>query len=73
MWRNRKPVFATGEMKKGALCISIDLELAWGVWDQLTPGYVRQCVELERTIVKRILELFVGALPRTSSAVAVLS
>lgn len=43
---------------RGAFCISIDLELAWGVWDQLSAEYVDKCLELERTIVKRILTIF---------------
>ena len=38
-------------MKKGAFCISIDLELAWGMWDQLTPDHVRKCLDLERVTV----------------------
>lgn len=45
-------------MKKGAFCISIDLELAWGVWDNVTREYLAKCLELERAIVNRILRIF---------------
>ncbi len=43
---------------KGAFCISIDLELLWGVWDHVTAADARACAELERVIVHRLLELF---------------
>jgi peptidoglycan/xylan/chitin deacetylase (PgdA/CDA1 family) len=43
---------------RGALCISIDLELAWGVWDAVTPQYIAKCVALERPIVRQILGQF---------------
>lgn len=43
---------------KGAFCVSIDLELAWGVADHLTPADVRRCVELEGPICERLLALF---------------
>jgi hypothetical protein len=39
----------------GQFCISIDLELAWGVWDHLTDDYISRCSELERSIVQRLL------------------
>jgi hypothetical protein len=39
----------------GKFCISIDLELAWGVRDHLTDDYVSYCSELERPIVQRLL------------------
>lgn len=45
-------------MERGAFCISIDVELAWGAWDSLTPEYLAKCLELERAIVRRILSLF---------------
>ena len=45
-------------MTKGALCISIDVELAWGVWDIVTPGDIANCLRLERGIVRRLVELF---------------
>ncbi len=43
---------------RGMLCISIDLELAWGVWDAVTPQYISKCLALERPIVKQILTQF---------------
>lgn len=45
-------------MSGGDLCISIDLELAWGNWDCLTPEYVQCCLNLERAIVRRLLSIF---------------
>jgi peptidoglycan/xylan/chitin deacetylase (PgdA/CDA1 family) len=42
----------------GALCISIDLELAWGVWDRPTRDYFELCAQKERMIVRRLLALF---------------
>jgi hypothetical protein len=39
----------------GQFCISIDLELAWGVWDHLTDDYISRCSKLERSIVQRLL------------------
>lgn len=45
-------------MARGHLCISIDLELAWGVWDCLTREDLDLCSRLERPIVGRLLELF---------------
>ncbi len=41
----------------GSLCISIDLELAWGNWDGLTSDSLRRCEEQERVIVAKLLEL----------------
>jgi hypothetical protein len=43
---------------RGSFCISIDLELAWGVWDQLSREDLDRCLSLERRIVTRILEIF---------------
>jgi hypothetical protein len=42
----------------GAFCISIDLELLWGVWDHVTAADARACAALEREIVRRLLGLF---------------
>jgi peptidoglycan/xylan/chitin deacetylase (PgdA/CDA1 family) len=42
----------------GKLTISIDLELAWGFWDILTPEILRQSESRERAICDRLLELF---------------
>jgi len=45
-------------MAEGSLCISIDLELAWGIWDKPSTEYHARCAEHERAIVSRLLELF---------------
>jgi peptidoglycan/xylan/chitin deacetylase (PgdA/CDA1 family) len=42
----------------GTLCISIDLELAWGIWDSPSPEYLKKCLGLERQIVNRLLRTF---------------
>jgi len=43
---------------KGTLTISIDLELAWGVWDSLTPEQLRMAETAERPISAALIELF---------------
>jgi peptidoglycan/xylan/chitin deacetylase (PgdA/CDA1 family) len=45
-------------MAKGQLIISIDLELAWGVWDHVTPEDLRLAAEDERPICATLVELF---------------
>jgi hypothetical protein len=45
-------------MGRGALCISIDLELAWGSWDKPSAEYHRLCAEKERAVVSALLERF---------------
>jgi peptidoglycan/xylan/chitin deacetylase (PgdA/CDA1 family) len=45
-------------MRKGALTISIDLELAWGVWDIVTPDDLRLAEAAERPICTALLDLF---------------
>ena len=42
----------------GALCISIDVELAWGIWDKPSADYHDRCAQHEATIVRRLVELF---------------
>jgi peptidoglycan/xylan/chitin deacetylase (PgdA/CDA1 family) len=42
----------------GKLTISIDLELAWGFWDILTPDILRLSEAAERPICDKLLELF---------------
>jgi peptidoglycan/xylan/chitin deacetylase (PgdA/CDA1 family) len=42
----------------GKLTISIDLELAWGVWDHLTPADLRLAESAERPICAALLDLF---------------
>ncbi|MGH6736251.1 MAG: hypothetical protein ACRECX_09245 [Methyloceanibacter sp.] len=43
---------------KGKLTISVDLELAWGVWDELTPERLRLAEDAERPICAALIELF---------------
>jgi peptidoglycan/xylan/chitin deacetylase (PgdA/CDA1 family) len=45
-------------MTRGSLCISIDLELAWGIWDKPSPAYHARCAEHEARIVRALLALF---------------
>jgi Polysaccharide deacetylase len=45
-------------MSTGSLTISIDLELAWGVWDHLTPEDVRLAESAERPICAALIDLF---------------
>jgi hypothetical protein len=45
-------------MSVGAFCISIDLELGWGIWDRPQAAYFALCAEKERGIVRRLLDLF---------------
>lgn len=57
-------------MSRGALCISIDLELAWGIWDKPSLAYHRLCSERERVVVHALLELFASrAIPTTWAVV----
>lgn len=42
----------------GSLCISIDLELAWGIWDKPSHEYHQRCAQLEGTIVERLVQIF---------------
>jgi peptidoglycan/xylan/chitin deacetylase (PgdA/CDA1 family) len=46
-----------GEMK-GKLTVSIDIELAWGVWDHLTAADLRLVEGAERPIFNALIELF---------------
>jgi hypothetical protein len=60
-------------MAKGKLTISIDLELAWGVWDQLTSEDLRMAETAERPICAALLELFDrNSVPATWAMVAAL-
>ena len=45
-------------MAKGKLTISIDLELAWGVWDVLTAEHIYLAETAERPICAALIELF---------------
>lgn len=39
----------------GSLCISIDVELAWGIWDKPSAEYHARCAEHEQAIVRGVL------------------
>jgi len=45
-------------MAKGTLTISIDLELAWGVWDRVTPEALDFAETVERPICATLIALF---------------
>ena len=45
-------------MKRGAVTISIDLELAWGNWDNLSRYHVERIETVERMISARLLDIF---------------
>ncbi len=45
-------------MARGSLCISIDLELGWGIRDRPSQRYFELCAEKERSIVRELLALF---------------
>jgi peptidoglycan/xylan/chitin deacetylase (PgdA/CDA1 family) len=45
-------------MARGSLCISIDVELAWGIWDKPSPDYHARCAEREAAIVRALVALF---------------
>jgi len=44
-------------MQKGLFAISVDLELAWGICDQILNNGARRAISKERQIVKRLLNL----------------
>lgn len=45
-------------MLKGKLTISVDLALAWGVWDGVTPEDLQMAETAERPICRALIELF---------------
>ena len=45
-------------MTRGSLCISIDVERAWGIWDRPSPAYHARCAEREDAIVGGLVALF---------------
>ena len=40
-----------------SLCISIDLEMAWGRWEQIDDRYLRFAEQADRPIVRRLLQI----------------
>lgn len=60
-------------MTLGCVTISIDLELAWGNWDNLEQRHIDHVEALERPMVKRLIEIFDRhSLPVTWAFVAAL-
>lgn len=45
-------------LAQGALCISIDVEAMWGVWDHATLAEARLCAEREGPTIDRLLATF---------------
>ena len=59
--------------QKATFVISIDLELAWGIWDRINSAYLYNAVNLERNIINQLLEIFKNFdLPVTWATVAAL-
>ena len=44
--------------QKASFSISIDLELAWGVWDKINQNHLNNAINLERKIVDKLLDIF---------------
>lgn len=42
----------------GTLCISIDIEMAWGIWDKITPAAQRMIEGSDRPVIRRLIQLF---------------
>ncbi len=62
-----------GAMTRGAVTISIDLELARGNWDHLTPARAAHVEQKERPVIARLIDLFDAfGLPVTWAFVAAL-
>jgi peptidoglycan/xylan/chitin deacetylase (PgdA/CDA1 family) len=69
--RRAARLFGGTIVPRGRLTISIDLELAWGFWDILTPEILRQSESAERPICETLLEQFDRyAIPATWAVVA---
>jgi peptidoglycan/xylan/chitin deacetylase (PgdA/CDA1 family) len=59
--------------QKPSFSISIDLELAWGVWDRINSKYLSNAIKLEREIVVKLLNIFnMHQIPVTWAIVAAL-
>jgi hypothetical protein len=60
-------------IKKGSFIISIDLELAWGVWDKLNSQSIQKIIEYERKICSNLIKIFdENEIPVTWAVVAAL-
>ena len=59
--------------KKASFVISIDLELAWGVWDKLNSTNVQKIIDTERLVCDNLLNIFDdNEMPVTWAVVAAL-
>ena len=59
--------------QKPSFSISIDLELAWGVWDRINSKYLNNAINLERDIVDKLINIFnTYEIPVTWATVAAL-
>ena len=59
--------------QKPSFSISIDLELAWGVWDRINSKYLNNAINLEREIVDKLINIFnTYEIPVTWATVAAL-
>lgn len=70
-FERRRSALASRLMDRGAFSISIDLELAWGIWDRPSAEYHRLCAEKERAVVGALLSLLSSRqIPATWAIVA---
>jgi len=59
--------------KKASFVLSIDLELAWGVWDKLNSTNVQKIIDTERLVCENLLNIFDdNEMPVTWAVVAAL-
>jgi peptidoglycan/xylan/chitin deacetylase (PgdA/CDA1 family) len=59
--------------KKASFVLSIDLELAWGVWDKLSSTSIQKIIDTERLVCENLLNIFEeNEIPVTWAVVAAL-
>ena len=59
--------------KKASFVLSIDLELAWGVWDKLSSTNIQKIIDKERLVCENLLNIFdENEIPVTWAVVAAL-
>ena len=44
--------------RKASFILSIDLELAWGIWDKINQKNLNRIISLERLICNNLLKIF---------------
>ncbi len=60
-------------IKKASFVLSIDLELAWGVWDKLDNLHIKRILDMERMICKKLINILdENNIPVTWAVVAAL-